>query len=242
MASIYEITYIPWENNSEGKPWKYSGSDYYDSPKYYGSPSSKLVHDWSEGLSVAKWWQQKLKESPSDFRKDILIKCSNNITKVELQALESAIQKKEDHRGSNKYFNKTNKHFNSRIYESSLKGMTYEEIYGNKKAKEIKLKRRESMKKARSEKYWSGVPEGWINPAKGNSYEEIYGTKKAKELKEKRRKVAIGRNNFGGEYSNKKAIQNGNHISQQKLTCTYCGKLCDKANYSRWHGDRCKRK
>lgn len=135
MPSIYEIVYLPWENNSEGKPWKYSGSDYYDNPKYLGSASSTTINEWADGKSVAAWWKYEIVRNPHHFKKNIIVQCSDEITKRELQSLEAAIQKAEDHRNDKSYFNRTNKHFNSPISESILKGMTYEEIHGEEKAK-----------------------------------------------------------------------------------------------------------
>lgn len=37
----------------------------------------------------------------------------------------------------------------------------------------------------------------------------------------------------------KTQLQNGRHASQIKKTCLHCQKVCDSANYSRWHGDKC---
>ena len=38
----------------------------------------------------------------------------------------------------------------------------------------------------------------------------------------------------------KRQLANGKHASQIQKTCEHCHRLVDSANYSRWHGDRCK--
>lgn len=126
MRTIYEIVYILWENNTEGRPWLYSGSDYYNNAEYLGSASSSKIYDWSNGLSVREWWTKETKKHPENFRKNILVSLSEDITRVELQSLEAAIQKSEDHRNDSRYFNRTNKHFNTPHTSNKLKGMSYE--------------------------------------------------------------------------------------------------------------------
>ena len=96
------------------------------------------------------------------------------------------------------------------------------------------------MKKIRSKKFWSSPNKN--NHLKGKTYEEVYGKEKSDELKHKRRLKAkeLG---FCGSRSNKKALENGNHISQQpKIECEFCGILLTKTNYARWHGVKCRRK
>lgn len=153
---IYEIIYTPWENNTIGRPWIYSGSDYYNNPNYLGSPSSKTIHDWTNGLTAAEWWKHESKTQPHLFKKIVLLEVGDHVSREELQSLESAIQTKENHRMDNRYFNKTNKHFNSPIQQSPLKGMTYEEIYGETKSIELKQSRSNTSKKTREMKSWIG--------------------------------------------------------------------------------------
>ena len=38
----------------------------------------------------------------------------------------------------------------------------------------------------------------------------------------------------------KEQLKNGTHTSQTKKTCENCGKTVDVANYSRWHGNKCR--
>lgn len=165
MRVIYEIVYIPWENNTEGRPWLYSGSDYYNNPEYLGSASSSKVHTWSDGMSVSRWWAKETKEHPERFRKNILLFLSDNISRTELQSLESAIQKSEDHRGDPRYFNRTNKHFNTPYSKNKLKGMSYEEIYGIERAKELKSSKSLHFKKLRAKLDQTGSN----NPMAGRS-------------------------------------------------------------------------
>lgn len=41
---------------------------------------------------------------------------------------------------------------------------------------------------------------------------------------------------------NKKSLANGNHTSQRKKTCEFCGKTLDISNHGKYHGNRCKHK
>jgi hypothetical protein len=52
--------------------------------------------------------------------------------------------------------------------------------------------------------------------------------------------MVSGRCAFVGPTNNLKRVANGTHPSQIKKTCPHCGKTCDTANYSKWHGDKCK--
>lgn len=52
--------------------------------------------------------------------------------------------------------------------------------------------------------------------------------------------MASGKCAFVGPTNNLKRVANGTHPSQIKKTCPHCGKICDTANYSKWHGDNCK--
>jgi hypothetical protein len=43
-----------------------------------------------------------------------------------------------------------------------------------------------------------------------------------------------------GSTINKKRLENGTHVSQLKVSCIFCRKELDKANFSRSHGNKCK--
>ena len=240
---IYEVYYKPWINNAEGKPWVYSGSDYYDNPDYLGSAGSTSRPEWAGGLTVSQWWKKETKNNPQNFEKIVLVEVSDEITRIELQALESAIQTAEDHRGSNKYFNRTNKHWKTNIQESLFKGMSYEKIYGNGRAKEIKSNRSESMKSVRKDKTWNSNKNGKLTGLfVGKTYDEMYGKETAERVKKLRSEKMKEVRKKDSHLLNAKALENGNHVSQQKVMCEHCGKSLDKANYSRWHGPNCKSK
>ena len=53
-------------------------------------------------------------------------------------------------------------------------------------------------------------------------------------------RVENGTHNWIGPDSNINQIANGTHASQIKVTCLFCKKTMDKANYSKYHGERCK--
>lgn len=61
------------------------------------------------------------------------------------------------------------------------------------------------------------------------------------------RQVNITRINNGthhllGPAHNKKRMENGTHPSQTKKVCEHCNKTVDLPNFSRWHGNNCKRR
>lgn len=244
--SIYEIYYIPWIDNDLGRPWIYSGSDYYNNDEYFGSASSREITEWSEGKTVSDWWKFQIKNFPDNFIKYTLLELSDDISRIELQALESAIQKAEDHRSSSKYFNRTNKHFNSPYHKSPLRGMSYDEIYGKEKSLEIRQKRSASTKNTRKTKNWNPNKNGKLTGRnKGLTYDEIYGIEKSIELKEVRSismTTLANERERSGNGINKRLLEDGKHASQIKIVCEHCSRELDKANYTRWHGNKCKRK
>lgn len=141
---IYETIYLPFENNLEGKPWKYSGSDLHDNPKYFGSPCDMRVLPWTDGLSVRKWWKREVKEHPDRFRKTTLVAVSPGfVDRHSIKVLESKIQQAEDHAGNGIYFNRTNRKQGSWII--SRKGITLEQMMGFEKAAALKRIRRDAM-------------------------------------------------------------------------------------------------
>ena len=61
------------------------------------------------------------------------------------------------------------------------------------------------------------------------------------KLREKAfRQIIDGKHAFTGPENNLKRVANGTHPSQIKKTCPHCNKICDTANYAKWHGDKCK--
>lgn len=58
------------------------------------------------------------------------------------------------------------------------------------------------------------------------------------------RRVAEGKHNFQDSEATRartyRQLANGKHASQIMKTCEHCQKEVDSANYSRWHGSKCK--
>jgi len=58
------------------------------------------------------------------------------------------------------------------------------------------------------------------------------------------RRVKDGTHHFLNSDWNRKRVKaqlkNGTHTSQIKKPCEHCGKIIDIANYSRWHGSKCR--
>jgi hypothetical protein len=55
----------------------------------------------------------------------------------------------------------------------------------------------------------------------------------------------------GGQKQGPKNVESGhfdnirllaNKVNQEKISCKYCGKVCDRKNHGRWHGENCKKK
>lgn len=61
-----------------------------------------------------------------------------------------------------------------------------------------------------------------------------------------KKQLENGTHNFLGGVVQKqsalKRLKNGTHPSQQKKECEFCKKIVDSANFSRWHGNKCKNK
>jgi hypothetical protein len=93
---VYETIYKPWINNTEGKPWRYIGSDLYDRDDYYGLVSS---------IEWKSFWKKEVIENPHNFEKRTLVSCLGNSRK-DLLELEEQIQKEYNVVNSNIFFNK----------------------------------------------------------------------------------------------------------------------------------------
>lgn len=78
---------------------------------------------------------------------------------------------------------------------------------------------------------------------KGKTFEELYGEARAEEI---RKKVTLPRERngfFGKTHSaEQRAKKSKEKLDAPKKTCYHCNKSVDAMNYSRWHGDNCKRK
>jgi hypothetical protein len=122
---IYETIYKPWENNTEGRPWKYIGSDSANNPEYFGTVSSQK---WKE------FWKSELKNNPQNFEKNIIASCIK-YTRNDLLELEYQIQKQYCVVEDDKYFNKS--YATKGCHGQSFKGKTVSE--------ESKIKMRESQ-------------------------------------------------------------------------------------------------
>lgn len=57
-----------------------------------------------------------------------------------------------------------------------------------------------------------------------------------------RKRVAEGTHPFLGSSVNQKLLDSGNHSSQIIKTCLHCNKTLSIGPFTRWHGDKCKKK
>ena len=74
----------------------------------------------------------------------------------------------------------------------------------------------------------------------GQRFKNILDAKNEKLREKTFQQIADGKHAFVGSANNLKRVANGTHPSQIKKNCPHCGKTCDTANYSKWHGDNCK--
>jgi len=118
---VYEVIYKPWINNTEGKPWRYVGSDLYDRTDYFGSVSSV---EWKA------FWKHEVKNNPQNFEKNTIVTCLSKNRK-DLLELEEHIQREYDVVNSNMFFNKayatkgcfgdTNNHRHGKLHSDETK-------------------------------------------------------------------------------------------------------------------------
>lgn len=98
----------------------------------------------------------------------------------------------------------------------SLSGLTYEEIYGEERAKELKL-----IRAQRTGKLNPAYGKASWNKGKTYSYEELYGKEQADLVKEKKRVAMSGK-------------------PQQKVMCPHCEKIGGITLMKRYHYENCK--
>jgi hypothetical protein len=72
MDIIYKITYLPHLGTNFPKYYIGSKKNWNANRFYLGSPSSKLVFDYTNGQSLAKWWKKETKANPHHFILEIL--------------------------------------------------------------------------------------------------------------------------------------------------------------------------
>lgn len=133
-------------------------------------------------------------------------------------------------------------------HEEHLKGKTYVEIYGEKKAKEIKekiaqkntgKKRTENFKREQSLRF-----SGKNNP--------MFGKKQSDKHNENKRKYFLSENNPGKNKTEETKLKISKSkkgkpsktkgIPRKKITCPYCGKIGGEGLMSRWHFENCNHK
>lgn len=189
MPSVYITKYLPFENNINGYPWLYSGSDTKDDPKYFGSVQSTRVLEFTDGLPLVKWWKREIKNHPEHFEKIVVIQyfC---VSQKGIRSIESRLQTLENHAGDSKYFNYTNHDWNCDSTVNKFKGIPLEKQVGFENSKLIRKKRSESMKETRKHKNWS--TKGCIDSVKlqagiTSHWESLTTEEKSKRLKKTRK-------------------------------------------------------
>ena len=91
--------------------------------------------------------------------------------------------------------------------------------------------------------YWFGKP--LPDHVKAASIAACTGRGDSEAVRRKKSESHLGEKNhwFGKPVSEeRKAKQRATLMANLKVNCPHCGKLCDKANATRWHFDNCKRR
>ena len=112
------------------------------------------------------------------------------------------------------------------------KGRTYEEIMGKEKATKLR--------KLKTINHSSKRPEVREKLSKANK-----GKKRSDETKKKIASLVwmnlLGKNKRSQPEEVEKWLLEGWKLGKVKLTCPYCSKETDQANYKQWHGENCKK-
>jgi hypothetical protein len=80
---IYRVWYLPFVM-SDKNPKYYCGSKYHYKGNYFGSPSAKLITEYSNGMSLKDWWKSEIKRDKSNFYFEILEICDPSCTPEQL--------------------------------------------------------------------------------------------------------------------------------------------------------------
>ena len=151
-----------------------------------------------------------------------------------------------------------------------LLGKTYEELYGEEKAKMMRdeksianagsnnpfYNKQHSMKTKQKMSTSASKPksDAWKKSAsknrkgrephnKNKTFEELYGEKRANEIKAKQSQSGEKNGFFGKQHSEEqRKKKSAEKLAAPKIKCYHCLKEVDHMNYSRWHGDKCKHK
>jgi hypothetical protein len=137
---------------------------------------------------------------------------------------------------------------------NTKRGKSYTELYGENKAKELILKKKEWLKLNHP---FKGVY-GDNHPRYGHTHSDewkqlqsdrvsgtnnpMYGYIFSEEQLCKKSENQSGTNNsfYGKTHSIEVRTKISNYMkSREKLICEHCSRSIDPHNYKRWHGDRC---
>jgi hypothetical protein len=227
-----------------------------------GTAKAKMVH----GLQVilAKYTDHKMIGRQYELLQQELSQTVKNFWTEEERLRAS----KRNLGSNNPFFGKQHTDGYKKRASDRLKGKTYEELYGEEKAQELKKKvanvgeKNGFYKKHHSEKtllllrQLAAKPksEAWKKSAsknrkgkipinKGKTFEELYGEEKAQELKKKVANVGEKNGFFGKKHTDEqRKKKSAEKLAALKLKCYYCDKEVDHMNFSRWHGENCKHK
>lgn len=128
-------------------------------------------------------------------------------------------------------------------------GKTYEELYGEKRAAEIKAKISQSQSKPRNAPSWnSGLDKRDPRIAAmaeriSESVQTWMDTLSPEERKQKFGNYGEANGFYGKKHNDKtREIISAKAKARPKKTCRYCNKSVSPSNYVRWHDEKCKYK
>ena len=220
MHIIYKITYKPHLNTN--LPKYYIGSKYNYKGNYYGSVSSQEVTEYTNGLSLKKWWKTLNKD---DLIVEVL-DVFDNITPEQLVLKEREYHDKMDVL-TNDYFNscKANKGFVSKPKTTKTKekmSNSLKAFYSTTEGKSLA---------ARAAKNRIGK--------KRLDVSERNKTRIITNITKQKISTTMSGRTLSSEHREKIAVAMKKKV-QPRSVCTVCGKETTNANIAKWHNNKCK--
>jgi len=205
---------------------------------YVGSRSAKGCHPDDGYLCSSGVVKPLILENQNEWKRDVLILGDPEY----IINLENNYLQKLDAKNDPMSYNK---HNGDGIYVT----------FGDKNPMKDPLIAKKVANAIRGEKHWTKHLDGAVHPQQGQKRPSIAGDNHPNKKKEnalkisnsqkgKKHEYALGDKNVMRDPKIAAKLSGENHwtVKHQKYQCQHCGILCIKSNYTRWHGDNCKRK
>jgi len=186
----------------------------------------KLLTKFTTGTVNGKmWnavWRMMNKQSHNQLRDLTFTEEEYEEARIKHAKAHSKRMKKEN----NPFYGKKHTEETKQRMSEKKKGKTYEEIFGEEYAAEMRERRKkETTGKVRSQATREKIRQNKLGKKRDSELMKAIGLKnrgkkRNKDVKEKMRRAR----------------------EEGKQTCEYCGITCTLGNYKRWHGENCKQK